>query len=64
MIKHTQKALFKGRYVGVDKNSGVSCPDYKKLAIAFGFEVFSIKTWRDFHRVLPIIQNTNTPLNL
>lgn len=62
MIKHTQKALFKGRYVGVDKNSGVSCPDYKKLAIAFGFEVFSIKTWRDFHRVLPIIQNTNTPL--
>ena len=62
MIKHTQKALFNGRYVGVDKKTGVSCPDYKKLGIGFGFEVFSIRTWKDFHKVLPKIQSKNIPL--
>lgn len=62
MIKHTQKALFKGRQVGVNKKTGVSCPDYKKIAIAFGFEAFTIKSWNDFHKALPEIQNKKSPL--
>lgn len=56
MIKHTQKALFKGRYSGTDKNSGVTCPDFSKLAQAFGFPSFRIKTWEDFDKVLPELQ--------
>jgi acetolactate synthase-1/2/3 large subunit len=28
MIKHTQKALFEGRYSGTNVKSGVSCPDF------------------------------------
>jgi len=37
MIKHSQRNLFDGRLVGSDKDSGVSCPDFAKLAATFGF---------------------------
>lgn len=37
MIKHSQKNLFDGRFVGSDKDSGVSVPDFSKLAAVFGF---------------------------
>lgn len=48
MIKHTQKGLFKGRYTGTNNKSGVSCPDFLKVAKAFNMDYFSIKTWDDF----------------
>lgn len=48
MIKHTQKNLFKGRYVGTNKTTGVSCPDFSKLAAAFGIPSYQIKTWNDY----------------
>ena len=35
-IKHTQKMLFNGRYTGVNSNTGVSMPNYEKIANAFG----------------------------
>ena len=35
-IKHTQKMLFKGNYTGVNKETGVSLPQYKKICKAFG----------------------------
>jgi acetolactate synthase I/II/III large subunit len=35
MIKPTQKAILKGRYAGTDRKSGVSCPDFTRLAAAF-----------------------------
>jgi acetolactate synthase-1/2/3 large subunit len=57
MIKHTQKALFKGRYSGTDKKSGVTCPDFKKLSVAFNLPYFQVKTWDDFD------QNMNAFLN-
>lgn len=53
MIKHTQKALFKGQYSGTDPDSGVSCPDYSKLATAFDIKSFIIKSWEDFEEVIP-----------
>jgi acetolactate synthase-1/2/3 large subunit len=53
MIKHTQKAVLKGRYAGTDTRSGVSCPDFSKLATAFGFPAFQIRTWEDFAREMP-----------
>ncbi|MEZ0230871.1 MAG: thiamine pyrophosphate-binding protein [Planctomycetota bacterium] len=56
MIKHTQKALFKGRYSGTDRKSGVSCPDFSKLAAAFGIPSYRIRTWEDFERVIPEVQ--------
>ena len=42
MIKHTQKLLFNGSYNSVDRNTGVSLPDFTKLGDAFGFETYTI----------------------
>ena len=62
MIKHTQKNLFKGRYVGVDKKSGISCPDFYKIAQAFNMKYFSITNWKDFYKVVPLIKKTKNPI--
>jgi acetolactate synthase-1/2/3 large subunit len=62
MIKHTQKALFKGHYVGTNEKSGVSCPDYSKLATAFGFPCYSIRTWEEFDKVIPQVQEEPGPV--
>ena len=62
MIKHTQKNLFEGRYSGTNKSSGVSCPDFSKLSAAFNIPYHSIRTWEDFHNVIPKIQEYVGPL--
>jgi acetolactate synthase-1/2/3 large subunit len=62
MIKHTQKNLYAGRSVGVDRTSGVSCPDFSKLAKAFDFPAYQIRTWEDFDRVLPLVQAETGPV--
>ncbi len=62
MIKHTQKALFSGRYAGTDKKSGVTCPDYAAIAEAFNIPAFSIKTWEEFDKVIPEVQNVKGPV--
>ena len=48
MIKHTQNMLFKGARTCVDKQSGVTLPDYKKVAHAFDFEYFTEDNVDDF----------------
>lgn len=62
MIKHTQNALFKGRKSGVDKSTGVSCPNFSELAKAFGIPSYQIKTWEDFDRIIPEMQTYNGPI--
>ncbi|EDM25192.1 predicted thiamine pyrophosphate enzyme [Lentisphaera araneosa HTCC2155] len=61
MIKNTQKGLFEGRYSGTDKSSGVSCPDFSKIASAFEFDMHAIRTWEDAEKVLPIFLNSPGP---
>ena len=56
MIKHTQNALFKGRKSGVDKKTGVSCPNFSALATAFNLPSYQIRTWEDFETIIPIVQ--------
>jgi acetolactate synthase-1/2/3 large subunit len=56
MIKHTQNALFAGNKVGVDRKSGVTCPDFSAVAKAFGIPSFQIRTWEDVDDVLPRVQ--------
>lgn len=62
MIKHTQKALFAGRYSGSDQKSGVTCPDFSKVAFAFGIPSYQIRTWDDVSSVLPLIQSIKGPV--
>lgn len=62
MIKHTQKALFKGNYVGTNETSGVTCPNYEAIAKAFGFPYFAVRTWDDFDDVVPRMQEARGPV--
>ncbi len=62
MIKHTQKAVLKGRYAGTDKKTGVSCPDYSKIAKAFDIPSYQIRTWEDFERDMPKVQAATGPV--
>ncbi len=60
MIKHTQKNIAQGRYAGVDRDSGVSCPDFSKLATAFDMPSWQIRTWQDFDNIIPEFMNCQT----
>lgn len=62
MIKHTQNALFKAGYVGTDKASGVSCPDFSKIAAAFDIPAFQIRTWDTCDATLASVQAATGPV--
>ena len=62
MIKHTQNALFKSGYVGTDKASGISCPDYTKIAGAFDIPAFQIRSWQDCDEILDQVQAATGPV--
>lgn len=62
MIKHTQNALFKTGYVGTDRSSGVSCPDFSKLAAAFGIPAFQIRHWEECDATLAQVQAATGPV--
>ncbi len=62
MIKHTQNALFKTGYVGTDKASGVSCPDFSKIATAFDIPSFQIRQWDECDDTLAKVQAAKGPV--
>jgi len=62
MIKHTQNALFKTGYVGTDKASGISCPDYTKIAMAFDIPAFQIRKWEECDETLAKVQAATGPV--
>lgn len=62
MIKHTQKALFKGDAVGTDRASGVSCPDFSKVAAAFGIPAYQIRGWAECDATLAAVQAATGPV--
>ena len=42
LIRLTQNNFQEGRFIGVDKDSGVSCPDMEKIAYAYGIKFIRI----------------------
>ena len=62
MIKHTQNALFKSTYVGTDKASGISCPDFSKIGAAFDMPTFQINRWEECDEVLAQVQAAKGPV--
>ena len=62
MIKHTQNALFKTGYIATDKVSGVSCPDFSRLAAAFDIPSFQIRHWDECDETLAKVQATTGPV--
>lgn len=62
MIKHTQNALFNTGYVGTNKASGISCPDYAKIAAAFDIPAYRIRNWGECDEVLTKVQAATGPV--
>lgn len=62
MIKHTQNALFKTGYVGTDKASGISCPDFTKIAAAFDMPAYQIHNWDQCDETLAKVQAATGPV--
>lgn len=61
MIKHTQKMLFKGDYVSVNKNTGIGLPKFNKLMPAFGYKYYDLKSWDSFDQVMAYFINEPGP---
>jgi acetolactate synthase-1/2/3 large subunit len=61
MIKHTQKMLFNGVYNGVNADTGLSLPEFEKVANAFGFSYCSIRNWTDYDKNIKSFLNFNGP---
>ena len=59
-IKTTQKNYF-NRYVGSDPSSGLSCPDIKKIATAYGIKTDSISTNEEMNNKIEKILNEKGP---
>lgn len=38
---------------GVDEASGVSFPNFRHVALAFGITASEVRTWEDFQRIIP-----------
>ena len=65
MIKHTQKALFGGGYVGANEQSGVSCPDFERIAEAFVMKYGAIyqTAWEeDINAAIDVAQEYDGPM--
>lgn len=62
MIKHTQNAMFKRSYVGTDRSSGVSCPDYSKIAAAFEIPAYQIHSWDECDETIAKVQAATGPV--
>jgi acetolactate synthase-1/2/3 large subunit len=52
MIRQTQQKAGMP-LAAVNEQTGVSFPDFRRLALAFGFVASEIRTWDDFERIIP-----------
>lgn len=60
MIRGTQDTLGL-QHVGVSPETGVSFPDFRRVAWAFGIEAVELTTWDDFRNVIPEFLNRDGP---
>lgn len=59
MLKHTQKNAGM-RYAAVNEASGVSCPDFTRVAQSFGIPAADVRDWADFERVVPAVMGNDS----
>jgi acetolactate synthase I/II/III large subunit len=60
-IRNTQNSYFNGRYCGSDPSSGVSCPDLKKIAYAYGLHYESLYDMKQLNKKLKSILEYDGP---
>ena len=61
-IRTTQQKFFEGRLIGTDKDSGVSFPDTKKIAEAYGIKYVIMKDNIDLNKKLTDVIKSNEPI--
>ena len=62
IIRRRQSELFRGRVIGVDPENGVSCPDFKKVAKAFGLKYQLIQHKDNLDESLKTLTETEGPV--
>lgn len=61
-IRNTQNNLFGGHLVAVDSSSGVTCPDFMKIAKAYGLPVMKINNHADMEGKIKKVLNSVGPM--
>ena len=61
MIRHTQTAS-RMEESGVSRETGVSFPSYRHVALAFGLTAGEIRTWEDYQRIIPALLSCEGPV--
>ncbi|MBI3985234.1 MAG: thiamine pyrophosphate-binding protein [Candidatus Levybacteria bacterium] len=61
-IKNTQNNLFAGKHVAVNSKSGVSSPDFVKVAKAYGFKAIRINSHVDMKEKIKRVLNEPGPI--
>ena len=61
-IRATQNKFFNGRFIGTDKNSGVSFPDLERISAAYGIKYKKIDKIEDFEKVMNEVNEFNGPV--
>ena len=62
IIRRRQVELFRGRTIGTDPDNGVSCPDFEKVANAFGLKYQLINGKDGLEDALTQLVNTDGPV--
>lgn len=62
IIRRRQEELFRGRTIGTDPNNGVSCPDFEKVANAFGLKYHLINSKDRLEEELSQLVNIDGPV--
>lgn len=60
-IRQTQYNLFEPPYIGIDQNSGICFPDFRKLADAFGLDYYYIDKEDDCDKLINTAINSDGP---
>ncbi len=56
-IRNTQKNYFKGRFIGINKNSGMETSSISSIAKAIGIKSYVIKKYSDFNKIKKTLKN-------
>lgn len=61
-IRGHQKTIFKGRYLGVDAESGTALPDFEKIAKAYGIEYCVASTLKELDKIMEDVVGKDIPV--
>lgn len=61
-IRLTQKTFFGGKFVAADKKSGVSCPDFIKIAKAYGIKHVKISNHQEMEKKIKKVLTYDGPV--